>query len=395
MSLINDYLKQYSYSYLLEQALARVPDNLDKRQGSIIYDAIAPACYELAVWYVKLREIIDNTFIETAYGEWLDARVVEAGITRYPATYAVKKGTFLDNLGNPVSVYIGARFSTMGQDTILNYKVDSAYIDPDTNEIELGSYNLTCETAGVVGNSYFGQIQPIDFIPSLVNAALTTLVTPAQDAEDDDSLRTRFLSSVGKSIFGGNISQYKQWVIEEEGVGAAQIYPVWNGGGTVKISIVDSEYNKVSDDFLKQVKEHMDPENADIKDSGQMGLGIVPIGHNLTVVTPSEVVVNIVAVVTLLSGYTVSLLQAKLEEKIEEYFLKLREEWAVSDNWNRYAVTVYVARVNYAILSVDGVSSVYDTTLNGEARDVELVETEITQQIPILGTVTINARSSS
>jgi uncharacterized phage protein gp47/JayE len=269
------------------------------------------------------------------------------------------------------------------------------YIDPDTNEIELGSYNLTCETAGVVGNSYFGQIQPIDFIPSLVNATLTTLVTPAQDAEDDDSLRTRFLSSVGKSIFGGNISQYKQWVIEEEGVGAAQIYPVWNGGGTVKISIVDSEYNKVSDDFLKQVKEHMDPENADIKDSGQMGLGIVPIGHNLTVVTPSEVVVNIVAVVTLLSGYTVSLLQAKLEEKIEEYFLKLREEWAVSDNWNRYAVTVYVARVNYAILSVDGVSSVYDTTLNGEARDVELVETEITQQIPILGTVTINARSSS
>lgn len=139
----------------------------------------------------------------------------------------------------------------------------------------------------------------------------------------------------------------------------------------------------------------MDPENADIKDSGQMGLGIVPIGHNLTVVTPSEVVVNIVAVVTLLPGYTVSLLQAKLEEKIEEYFLKLREEWAVSDNWNRYAVTVYVARVNYAILSVDGVSSVYDTTLNGEARDVELVETEITQQIPILGTVTINARSSS
>ena len=75
--------------------------------------------------------------------------------------------------------------------------------------------------------------------------------------------------------------------------------------------------------------------------------------------------------------------------------MKLREEWAVSDNWNRYAVTVYVARVNYAILSVDGVSSVYDTTLNGEARDVELVETEITQQIPILGTVTINARSSS
>lgn len=113
MSLISDYLVGYTYDSILQDALSRIPDTIDKREGSIIRDAISPACYELAIWYAKLAELLDNSFIKTAYGEWLDAKVVEGGLTRRQATYAIKRGTFLDSLRNPVDVPIGTRFSTI------------------------------------------------------------------------------------------------------------------------------------------------------------------------------------------------------------------------------------------------------------------------------------------
>ncbi|MDF2651716.1 MAG: Baseplate family protein, partial [Paenibacillus sp.] len=43
-----------SYAFILQRMLDRVPDDVDKRQGSIIYDALAPAASELAAIYIAL-----------------------------------------------------------------------------------------------------------------------------------------------------------------------------------------------------------------------------------------------------------------------------------------------------------------------------------------------------
>ena len=40
--MIGDNLEQYTYEYLMQLALSYVPDDRDKRQGSVIYDALAP-----------------------------------------------------------------------------------------------------------------------------------------------------------------------------------------------------------------------------------------------------------------------------------------------------------------------------------------------------------------
>ena len=42
-----------------------------------------------------------------------------------------------------------------------------------------------------------------------------------------------------ETVKGLNITIFIVGHVTKEGVGAAQIYPVWNGGGTVKISIVE------------------------------------------------------------------------------------------------------------------------------------------------------------
>lgn len=42
---------KYTYDYILTEALSKVPDNVDKREGSIIRDALSPCCYEAANTY--------------------------------------------------------------------------------------------------------------------------------------------------------------------------------------------------------------------------------------------------------------------------------------------------------------------------------------------------------
>ncbi len=40
----------------------RVPDTIDKREGSVIFDALAPAAAELAQMYIEADVILNETF---------------------------------------------------------------------------------------------------------------------------------------------------------------------------------------------------------------------------------------------------------------------------------------------------------------------------------------------
>lgn len=384
---LNQYLQKYSYEYLLQEALARVPDTVDKREGSIIRDALSPACYEVAKAILYLGDVIEQTFISTANGMWLDGRVLEGNITRDPATQAKKLGIFKDNLGNPVPIAIGQTFSTVG-DTILNYTVQDVYKGED-GVVVAGSYIMVCNTYGAIGNTYIGRIVPNDYIEKLASAEISTLLYPGEEEESDESLRERYLAQINKTAFGGNVAQYQQWAKEIPGIGAVQVYPVWAGGGTVKLSILDSDYNPCSPDFCKTVLQKFDPENSGHENTRGLGLGIAPIGHKVTVTTAIEHIINISGKITILPGYSLSVLQPQIELAIEKYFSELRKSWDGMTKDYEYQLKVYLGRVLYAILGVDGVSSAYELKLNNTDTDVTLQENKTTQQIPKLGTVTL------
>lgn len=380
---IGDNLEIYTFDYLMNEALSQVPENLDKRQGSIIYDALAPACYVLAQAYMNLRNFYNDTYAVTATGSDLDNKAAEQGITRFSATYAVRKAYFADSQDNPMEIPFGSRFSTISDTNPIIYYVSDYY--REEGNIVPGTYELTCEVAGTIGNQYSGNLVNISVIQGISTAVMSSLLVPARNEETDEELRTRYFDALNTTAFGGNIADYREKVTSIAGVGAVQIYPVWDGGGTVKLSIIDTEYNKCSSEFVNSVQTIIDPEI-----NQGIGLGIAPIGHSVTVTTPTEIEINTTATVVPVSGYQLDQLQTPIEEAISSYLLELRKEWAQASNITDYSLSVYLARVTAAIVGVPGVANVTGVELNDDTVDIDLIEDSQIQQLPVLGTVTLH-----
>ncbi len=383
---IPDYVDEQDYEYILASYLGNVRDDVDKREGSIIWDSGAPCCIEIAKAYLYLQAMMGNVFAATAHGTFLEMRCEEQGIKKDPATKAKRLGVFKDGAGQPYSVSLGTQFSTVGETNLVNFTV----IEVFSNEGQTvpGSYILECTEAGVIGNQYFGEIVPVLNLNNLAEATLSDVLIPGEDEQDEEEIREEYFEVVNQKPFGGNITEYRQFVESIEGVGTCQVYPTWNGGGTVKIAIIDSSYNVPSSTLIEKVQKDVDPHYND--EYAGMGLGMAPIGHVVTVTGANKFLVNVATTVELMKGYTLEQVKPNIKTSIDNYLSSLRKDWDKSDDLNNYGLKIIIARVRSAILNTPGVENITSCTLNGEAQDIELQEDKFIQQLPILGEVTIN-----
>lgn len=338
-----------TFSVLMKTMLEKIPNHLDKREGSVLYNALAPVAIELQNAYIQMDTILDFTFVDTTEGIYLTKKCHERGIERLPATKAIAKGEF------NINVPIGSRFYING----LNYMV--------TEKIQDGMFRLQCETAGEQGNHCFGKMIPIEYIQGLTSAVLTDVLIPGEDIESDQNLRQRYYDSLFGQGFGGNIADYKQKVLQMQGVGAVKVYPTWQGGGTVKLVILTSEYTKPSQELVDTVQTAIDP----VANQGQ-GLGLAPIGHVVTVCGAEQTVVSVSANISYQNGYYFDRIQNALEQTIEDYFQQLNENWGNEKN-----IVVRISRIESRILDLEGVIDVSDTELNGEQRNIEIHQDNI------------------
>lgn len=373
--MIGEHLSGYTYEYLLKKGLADIPDTIDKRQGSVVYDAIASTAKLLAEGYCQMQQVYHDTFAQYALGESLQLRAEENGIRPKPATKALRKGVFAGSDGGPYDVPIASRFSAIDGAVSINYIVKEKLAD--------GIFSLEAEETGLAGNDYLGPILPIDVISGLKTAMLTDILIPASNAEEDESLRTRYFDEKNAKRFGGNIAQYRGWINELDGVGACQVYPVWNGGGTVKICVIDSQHQPLTAEMVQQIQQAIDPTQ-----DGQ-GLGTAPIGHIVTISTAEPLPIGITAHVQMADGYTPEQLQPLLEAEVEDYFAQIRAKWGTpnSPDGNDYTNYVFLSQVMAAMLRVQGVFNITGLALNGQMEDIRLQEDTQVQQIPVLGVV--------
>lgn len=341
-----------TYEDLLAQKLAGVDDSLDKREvTSMIYNATAANSVETIQMLVTLKNFIDTVFADTAPREYLIRRAAERGLKPHEATHAMRKGVF------NIDVSVGSRFSL----DELNYEV--------VERISLGQFILKCETPGIVGNLFSGQLIPIEYIAGLESAMLTDVLVPGEDEEETEAFRKRYFNSFGSTAFGGNRADYKEKVRKLPGVGGVRVYRAWNGGGTVKLVIINSDYQVPSSTLVEQVQEAVDP----IGRQGE-GVGLAPIDHIVSVFGVNDAIIDVMLNIAYQSGWAWADIKNQVQKILDDYFKELAEEWANAESYeeDHAGVVVRVAHIESRLLGVNGVLDITDTKLNGMQSNIAL-----------------------
>ncbi|MBQ8793797.1 MAG: baseplate J/gp47 family protein, partial [Clostridia bacterium] len=330
-----------TYEAILKEKLSNVASALDKREGSIIFDALAPNSIESAMIYVALDSILNETFADTASREYLVRRCAERGITPLPAVAAVGIGVF------NTDAVIGQRFSCDKYNWLVTDTTDD------------GRYYLTCETAGADPNSYTGKLIPIDYIEGLTTAELTEIVINGEDEEETETLRLRYINSFNNQSYGFNRAQYIAVTEALPGVGTCKPYRAWNGPGTVKLVITNSDYTVPSPELIESVQTEIDP----TQNSGE-GLGLASIDHEVTVVGVDGTAIDITTALTFATDWRLEDCLANIETTLDAYYKELNATWGGSES-----LIVRISQIESRLLTVTGIVDISGTKINGQASN--------------------------
>lgn len=351
----------YEYEAILKQMLNRVPDDIDKREGSIIYHTLAPTAFVLAQQAYMLAYLTDLLFADTAQEEWLDRVTSDFGVDREQATRAVRQINTFDGNGEPKEIPIGSRFAV--QD--VSFTV--------TERLGAGRYKAVCDQSGIQGNAYGGGILPVDNINGLASAELVApALIPARDQESDDDLRARFQIAVRQQPYGGNIADYKEKTLAIDGVGTVQVFGAPSmGAGRVGLIIGDEQGNTATQTLVNKVQAVM----------GTDGDGIAPIGHTVTVGTSVNLPVNVTAQIRLRAGAGLELVKPSVEQAIADYIGSI--DFA--------AETLFYAKLVANILNAhESIVDVGTVTMNGASANLSLQKSFAAYQVPTIGTITVS-----
>ena len=337
---------------MMDRVRATYPD-LDDREGSILFNALAPAALELAIVYNELDNVLSESFPDTASRHYLLIACEQMGMDI--SQFDAYSGTFRGEFNAEVS--IGSEWNC----DLYNYTVTKYLGVVDGYH----SYEMSCDTVGVAANTMRGSLLPITEAPvTLTHAELVECLIEGEDEVSDDEIRELYFSRVKDNVSDGNVATYRQWCNEYDGIGNAKIFPLWNGNNTVKVSILSTSNEVASDTLVTNFQNYLDP------GSTGMGDGVAPIGSVVTVTTATPKTVDVTATVALKEGYRNT---AHLESVIKDYFRSI----------SYVKSHVPYMSVGSALLTAEGVDGVTDLTLNGGIIDISLGE----EEIPVVGTV--------
>ncbi len=394
-------LEEKTLDNIMAEMKNTVKSDVNVREGSLIDHAFRGAAAEFEQVYIELWTVDRNGYAETADREHLILRAKERGLAPIPASNAIWRAVF------NVNIPIGTRFSA-GELTYTCIAMDKD-----------GTYRLQCEQAGTNGNKRQQEITELEFIEGFESGTFIELLVPGKDEEETESLRQRYFDSFNVNSFGGNRADYLEKTNVIPGVGRTKVTRVWNSnispadmipkegietwynsikgtlteevqywldsvfhagkqkkltiGGTVLLTIINSEFGPASDVLIQTVQTIIDPE----ENAGE-GYGLAPIGHVVKVESATVREIIIKTTLTFESGYGWDNLKSLIEESVSAYLLELRKEWADTS----YLI-VRISHINNRILNVPGIVDIQNTLINDKRNNLSLGKYEI----PVLGGV--------
>ncbi|MCD3223932.1 baseplate J/gp47 family protein [Clostridium botulinum C/D] len=326
-----------------------VENDISKAEGTLIYDALKPASFELEETREDLSDAMERVFARTAlkngYSKDLELRCEEHGVFRKIGKHATTnitfygaKGTKIEE-GTLVQTQLGIRFKTTKEDTIK----DNRTVVIPVQALEEGTkYNVKAKEINQLPIALIG----IDKVENLSEVA------NGRDTETDEQLYNRLILKVRTPATSGNKNEYKLWAMETSGVGNAIVIPRWQGRGTVKVVIVDSNGKAPSSEIINNVTKHIE----DVR----------PIGADVTVTGITEVILDL-SVKIIANKSDLEEIKKDIQTNIQDYL----------KNITLKTDTVRYNRIVNCILNVDEVIDFTQLKINNDTKDIKLTKDSI------------------
>lgn len=200
----------------------------------VIAKVFGAMAYEINL---RLRWLVDQAFVSTAEGNWLDRHATQYGLSRKAASFSAGKVKFTGTIGT--TLLAG---QTVQRSDGVTFTTTETVDIPNIGYIEIAA---TADASGSNSNSIAGtvlsQVVPIAAV-SAVEVG-TDGIGGGADEEGDEPLRSRILFRLQFPPHGGSQTDYEQWALEVPGVTRAWAKGNAFGPGTIGIwFMMDDSY---------------------------------------------------------------------------------------------------------------------------------------------------------
>lgn len=327
-------------------------------EGTFEFDCFSTNALEFMKVEQELAEAYRANFAQTSWSDYLDMRAAEHGIYRRAGNKAI--GTLnVAGTGN-ITIPAGSIFATTEGTRFVAVK-NSVLKNSGTIEIE-------ADAVGKSGNVAADTITEMPLnIPGVETCTNPAATYDGYDTEDDETLRERLLDKVRQPATSGNPHEYVQWAMSIVGVGAARCVRCPNGAGTVKVVVVDSNFEAANDELLERVDELI---------QAQRPVGI--LNGDIEVVSAQPVQININA------DITGELDSSAFKTGLQNYFATLIKKNLSDYEHSTSGGLVSAAQIGRVILNAGADTYDLDTLkINGDNDDIRLTP----EQLPVVGTI--------
>ena len=354
-----------NYYEASEDILVRMKEDITEvntSEGSFVHDSQAPVSVELSNTKLQLNEVLKKVFASSAYeneySEFLERRCADYGVTRKAGGKATGYVTFTGQAG--ASIPSGTIVAT--QTGLRYFTVDSAVIPEGATTVKV---QVEAED---IGASYNKIANTITYMPiKLINITSVTneeAFENGYDEESDEDLYNRYCIKVQKPATSANENQFLIWALDVTGVGNAKILPLWNGNGTIKVVIINS--NKVGADSTL-----VNAVSAYLEEVRPICSGVI------TVVSATELPININVNLSIdTNNYTLETVKNSITTNITSYLKDIAFE----------KTYVSYAQIGSLILDTAGVKDYSNLTINNGTANVPILDT----QVAVMGSVVAN-----
>ena len=357
---LSEFTKNWTdFSAMVTATLARQDSTLDKREGSVLYDFASITDNNISSFALEIADLFDQMFLTSSTGTYLDQHAARSNVVRHEASACTRKAYFYSTDDPDTIVYptipLESSWSGKLSDGSSVSWIYKARVD-DTIDYEV----FECQVTGSLANDEEITLSSTTYATYDVVLQLVPLIY-GEDDEDDDALILRTQTVEKTPAFGGNRTDYKEKVEEIDGVGACQVYPAWDGGGTVLLSISSpvEDAPTVSTYLTNEIKNLVDPVDAE----GE-GVGYAPIGHSVTVQSVgTETIKFVITDVAIARSYQPTNVTAAIKTALAEAFTeKIHTVWSTYDSVSfDYVSQLTLSELEYIIMGVAGVRNVAGT----------------------------------